>query len=92
MNVFVEKYVLILGFLAYLEVKVLGNVLILNVCVINSDNQWSRQPNNAPINVKPGGGGGGGGQATHGNLTVACIPRVGILIGHHAFHLSVFIE
>ena len=27
-NVFVEKYVLILGFLAYLEVKVLGKVLI----------------------------------------------------------------
>ena len=28
---------------------------------------------------------GGGGRATHGNLTVAYIPRVGILIGHHAF-------
>ena len=25
-------------------------------------------------------GGGGGGRATHGNLTVICIPRVGILI------------
>ena len=35
------------------------------------------------------GGGGGGGATTHGNLTVACIPRVGILIGHHAFHLSI---
>ena len=33
--------------------------------------------------------GGGGGRATHGNLTVACIPRVGILIGHHAFDLSI---
>ena len=40
---------------------------------------------NAPINVKPGGGG----WATHGNLTVACIPRVGILIGHYTFHLSI---
>ena len=43
---------------------------------------------NAPINVKPERGGGGG-RSTHGNLTVACIPRVGILIGHHAFDLSV---
>ena len=34
---------------------------------------------NAPISVKPEGGG----RATHGNLTVAYIPRVGILIGHH---------
>ena len=34
-------------------------------------------------------GGGGGGRATHGNLTVACISRVGILIGHHAFYLSI---
>ena len=41
---------------------------------------------NAPINVKPGGGGG---RATHGNLTLAYIPRVGILIGHHAFDLSI---
>ena len=32
----------------------------------------------APINVKPEGGGGGG-RATHGNLTVTLIPRVGIL-------------
>ena len=32
---------------------------------------------------------GGGGRATHGNLTVACIPRVGILIGYHAFDLSI---
>ena len=31
----------------------------------------------------------GGGQATHGNLTVMYIPRVGILIGHHAFDLSI---
>ena len=31
----------------------------------------------------------GGGWATHGNLTVAYIPRVGILIGHHAFDLSI---
>ena len=44
---------------------------------------------NATINVKPEGGGGGVGRATHGNLTVACIPRVGILIGHYAFHLSI---
>ena len=42
----------------------------------------------APINVKPEGGGGGG-WATHGNLTVVYIPRVGILIGHHAFDLSI---
>ena len=34
-------------------------------------------------------GGGGGGRANHGNLTVAYIPRVGILIGHHAFDLSI---
>ena len=27
--------------------------------------------------------GGDGGRATHGNLTVTYIPRVGILIGHH---------
>jgi len=31
---------------------------------------------NAPINVKAKGGG----QATHGNLTVMCIPRVRVLI------------
>ena len=43
---------------------------------------------NAPINVKPEGGKGGGGRATHGNLTVMYIPRVGILIGHHAFSNS----
>ena len=43
---------------------------------------------NAPISVKPEGGGRGG-RATHGNLTVADIPRVGILIGHHAFDLSI---
>ena len=42
---------------------------------------------NAPINVKPEGGGGG--QTTHKNLTVAYIPRVGILIGHHAVDLSI---
>ena len=41
----------------------------------------------APINVKPEGGEGG--RATHGNLIVACIPRVGILIGHRPFHLSI---
>ena len=35
------------------------------------------------------GWGWGGGRATHGNLTVACIPRVGILIGHHPFDLSI---
>ena len=33
---------------------------------------------NAPINVKPERGGGRG-RATHGNLTVMHIPRVGIL-------------
>ena len=46
---------------------------------------------NAPINVKPEGGGEGvsGGRATHGNLIVAYIPRVRILIGHHAFDLSI---
>ena len=37
---------------------------------------------NAPISVKPRGGEGGG-RATHGNLTVTYIPRVGILIGHN---------
>ena len=42
----------------------------------------------APINVKPEGGGGGG-RATHGTLTLVCIPRVGILIGHYAFYLSI---
>ena len=42
----------------------------------------------APINVKPEGGGGGV-LANHGNLTVSYIPRVGILIGHHAFDLSI---
>ena len=36
-----------------------------------------------------GRGGGGGGQATHRNLTVTDIPKVGILIGHHAFDLSI---
>ena len=41
---------------------------------------------NAPINIKPEGGGG---RAIHGNLTVVCIPRVGILIGHYAFYLSI---
>ena len=41
----------------------------------------------APINVKPERGGG---LANHGNLTVAYIPRVGILIGHHAFDLSMY--
>ena len=34
-------------------------------------------------------GGGGEGRATHGNLTVAYISRVGILIGHHVFDLSI---
>ena len=34
MNVFVEKYILISGFLSFLEVKVFGKVLI---CVISSD-------------------------------------------------------
>ena len=38
----------------------------------------------APISVKPEGGGVG---HTHGNLTVAYIPRVGILIGHLIMHL-----
>ena len=33
--------------------------------------------------------GEGGCQATHGNLTVTHISRVGILIGHHAFDLSI---
>ena len=32
---------------------------------------------------------GGGGWATNVNLTVTYIPRVGILIGHHAFDLSI---
>ena len=32
---------------------------------------------------------GGGGRAIHGNLTVTYIPRVGILIGPHAFDLSI---
>ena len=50
--------------------------------------QVFHQSINAPINVKPELGGGGG-RATHRNLTVACIPRVGILIGHHALDLSI---
>ena len=41
------------------------------------------------LSVSSPRGGGGGGRATHGNLTVAYIPRVGILIGHHAFDLSI---
>ena len=32
---------------------------------------------------------GGRGRPTHGNLIVAYIPRVGILIRHHAFDLSI---
>ena len=46
---------------------------------------------NTPINVKPEGegGGGGAGWATHRNFTVTYIPSVGILIGHHAFDLSI---
>ena len=40
----------------------------------------------APINVKPGEGGG---RATHGNLTMAYISRVAVLIGHHAFDLLI---
>ena len=35
------------------------------------------------------GGGGGGGLANHGNLNVTYIPGVGILIGPHAFDLSI---
>ena len=35
------------------------------------------------------GEGGGVCPAIHGNLTVAYIPRVGTLIGHHAFDLSI---
>ena len=41
------------------------------------------------LSVSSPRGGGGGVRATHGNLTVAYIPRVGILIGHHAFDLSI---
>ena len=33
--------------------------------------------------------GGGGVRTTHGNLAVTYIPRVGILMGHHAFNLSI---
>jgi len=40
-------------------------------------------------NPKRGGRGRGGGSATHGNLTVTYIPRVGILIGDHARDLSI---
>ena len=40
---------------------------------------------NTPIIVKPEAGRG---RAPHGNLTVTKIPRVGILIGYHAFDLS----
>ena len=43
------------------------------------------QINYVDVDVK----GGGGGRAAHRNLTVACIPRVGILIGHHAFYLLI---
>ena len=41
------------------------------------------------LSVSSPRGGGGEGRTTHGNLTVAYIPRVGILIGHHAFDLSI---
>ena len=45
--------------------------------------------NDAPINVKLEAGGRGVGRATHGNLTLTYIFRVGILIGYHAFDLSI---
>ena len=52
---------------------------------VRTDDEASAPPHlflsclsNAPINIKPEGGGGGG-RATHGNLTVTHIPRVGIL-------------
>ena len=35
MNVFVEKYVLISGFLAFLEVKVLGKLKCLLKCLLD---------------------------------------------------------
>ena len=41
------------------------------------------------LSMSSPGGGGGGGRATHGNLTVTYIPRVGIWVGHHAFDLSI---
>ena len=43
MNVLVERYLLISGFLAFLEVKVLEKSAYLNVCSITSDNQWPRE-------------------------------------------------
>jgi len=52
---------------------------------------WDRN-SNAPINVKPreeGVWGAGRGRATRGNLTATYIPRVGILIGQHAFDFSI---
>ena len=55
----------------------------------STDILWWVQSNYALISVKPEGGVGGGGRAIHGNLTVTYIPRVGILIGPHAFDLTI---
>ena len=46
----------------------------------------------APINVKPEGGGGGGGSGNPQEFDCGVYPHSpgwGILIGHHAFHLSI---
>ena len=48
--------------------------------MIQQNNHVLLLGHNAPISVKLEGGGD---RATHGNLTVTYIPRVGILIGHH---------
>ena len=52
------------------------------------DSVWQPMLFKYITHLKPEGGGGGV-RATHGNLTVTYIPRVGILIGHHAFDLLI---
>ena len=41
-NVFIKKYILISGYLAFLEVKSIRKSPYLNVCLISLDNQWPR--------------------------------------------------
>ena len=48
---------------------------------MDNNNTQYMSSNYAPIDVKPEEGGGGG-RATHGNLTVTYIPRVGFSISN----------
>ena len=61
-----------------LEVQILNNVLYMYIKKPFTMDAFIPRVN-APIKVKLEEGGGGG-RATHGNLTVTCIPRVEILI------------